>query len=88
MKNIRFVLSENFLVLEVKLSIYLNRRVFVMLTFAILWANSITDEKLMIFFLFFPEKRGLTFICDNLHEMSKRVFLGKIRKNISIYVVC
>ena len=30
MKNIRVFLSENFLFLEVKLSIYLNRRVFVM----------------------------------------------------------
>ena len=29
MKNIRFFLSENFQFLEVKLSIYLNRRVFV-----------------------------------------------------------
>ena len=30
MKNIRLFLSENYQVLEVKLSIYLNRRVFVM----------------------------------------------------------
>ena len=30
MKNIRFFLSENFQCLEVKFSIYLNRRVFVM----------------------------------------------------------
>ena len=30
MKNIRFFLSENFMFLEVKFSIYLNRRVFVM----------------------------------------------------------
>ena len=30
MKIIRFVLSENFMFLEVKFSIYLNRRVFVM----------------------------------------------------------
>ena len=30
MKNIRFILSENFMFLEVKFSIYLNRRVFVM----------------------------------------------------------
>ena len=32
MKNIRFFLSENFQFLEVKVSIYLNRRVFVMRT--------------------------------------------------------
>ena len=31
MKNIRVFLSENFQILEVKLSIYLNRRVFVMM---------------------------------------------------------
>ena len=31
MKNISFFLSENFQFLEVKLSIYLNRRVFVMI---------------------------------------------------------
>ena len=30
MKNIRFFLSENFMFWEVKFSIYLNRRVFVM----------------------------------------------------------
>ena len=30
MKNIKFFLSENFMFLEVKISIYLNRRVFVM----------------------------------------------------------
>ena len=30
MKNIRFFLSENFQFLEVKFSIYMNRRVFVM----------------------------------------------------------
>ena len=30
MKNIRFFLSENFQFLEVKFSVYLNRRVFVM----------------------------------------------------------
>ena len=33
MKNIRIFLSENFQFLEVKLSIYLNRRVFVMSLF-------------------------------------------------------
>ena len=33
MKNIRFVLSENFQFLEVKFSVYLNRHVFVMRTF-------------------------------------------------------
>ena len=32
MKNIRIFLSENFQFLEVKLSIYLNRRVFVMMS--------------------------------------------------------
>ena len=33
MKNIRFFLSENFMFLEVKFSIYLNWRVFVMSRF-------------------------------------------------------
>ena len=50
------------------------------LTFTTLWANS--DDKLMIFFLFFPENRirhfmQTVFIGDNLHEMSKPVFWEK-----------
>ena len=36
-KNIRFILSENFQFLEVKFSIYLNRRVFIMVCLLI-WA--------------------------------------------------
>ena len=57
------------------------------LTFTIFWANS-TNDKLMTFFLFFPENRFLTFhancpMGDNLHEMSKTCFLGKIRKMLS-----
>ena len=40
------------------------------LAFTTLWAFSV-DDKLMIFFLFFPEKQDLTFHAgDNLHEMS------------------
>ena len=46
-------------------------------TFTTPWANS-ADDKLMIFFLFFPENRFWHFmqivsIRDNLHEMSKPV---------------
>ena len=42
-----------------------------------LWANS-ADDKLMIFFLFFPENRmqhfmQIVFNGDNLHEMSMPV---------------
>ena len=65
-------LPENFQFLEVKLSIYLNRPVFIitsqstLLTFTILWANS-ADDKLMIFFLFFPNG-------NNLHAMSNPIF--------------
>ena len=40
MKNIRVFLSENFQVLEVKFSIYLNRRVSVMLLFISVRLNS------------------------------------------------
>ena len=39
MKNIGFFLSENFQFLEVKFSIYLNRRVFVMVTILCIFAN-------------------------------------------------
>ena len=39
------------------------------LTFTTHWADS-ADDKLVIFFLFFPEKRILHFSGDNLHEMS------------------
>ena len=50
----RSFLSENFQFLEVKFSIYLNRRVFVMTT---LWAYS-ADDKWMTFFPYFsPENR-------------------------------
>ena len=44
-------------------------------TFPTLWAFS-ADDKLMIFFLFFPRKQDLTFLanCLNLHEMSNPVF--------------
>ena len=51
------------------------------LTITTLWANS-ADDKLMIFFLFFPENRLWHFmqiisIGDCLHEMSKLVFSEK-----------
>ena len=39
MKNIRVFLSENFQFLEVKFSIYLNRRVFVMLEINLMLMN-------------------------------------------------
>ena len=50
----------------------------VSLTFTTLWAFS-ADDKLMIFFLFFPENRIWHFmqivsLGDNLHEMSNPVF--------------
>ena len=53
------------------------------LTFTTPWANS-ADNKLMIFFLFFPEDRLYHFMQifsleDNLHEKSA-YFLGKIKK--------
>ena len=50
------------------------------------YEKSSADRKLIFFLLFqkniFPEKRGLTFmqivyLGDNLHEMSKAVFLEK-----------
>ena len=50
MKNIRVFLSETFQFLEVKFSIYLNRRVFVMT------ANS-ADDRLRHFPNFSPENR-------------------------------
>ena len=53
-------------------------------------ANS-ADDKLVIFFLFFPGNRiwfkQNVFIWDNLHEMSDPVFWGKIRK-IYQNIVC
>ena len=42
------------------------------LTLNILWANS-ADDKLMTFFLIFPENR----LWDNLYEMSKPIFWKK-----------
>ena len=54
------------------------------LTFTTLRANS-ADDKVVIIFLFSPENRLLNFIQivpwrDNLHEMSKPVFRGKIKE--------
>ena len=51
------------------------------LTFTTLWAFS-ADDRLMIFFLFFPENRIWHFmqivsVGDNLHEMSNPVFWEK-----------
>ena len=61
------------------------------LTFNTLWAYS-ADNKLMTFFLFFPENRFWHFMQigsngDNLHEMSKPFFMGKIRE-VFLCVVC
>ena len=58
------------------------------LSFTSLWPN-LADNKLMIFFLFFPEDRIWYFkqiICigDNLHAMVKTCFLGKMRKSILV----
>ena len=51
------------------------------LTFTTLWAFS-ADDKMMLFFLFFPENRIWHFmqivsLGDNLHEMSNPVFWEK-----------
>ena len=55
MKNIRFFLSENFPVLGVKFSVYLNRRVFVMtLTIACLHIAILTESS-VVFFIFFKK---------------------------------
>ena len=47
MKNIRLFLSENFLFLEVKFSIYLNRRVFVMYKFWDLALNRVISKTVL-----------------------------------------
>ena len=52
-----------------------------MLTFTTLWAFS-ADDKMMLFFLFFPENRIWHFmqivsLGDNLHEMSNPIFWEK-----------
>ena len=51
------------------------------LTFTTLWAFS-ADDKMMLFFLFFPENRiwhymQIVSLGDNLHEMSNPVFWEK-----------
>ena len=51
------------------------------LTFTTLWAF-LADDKMMLFFLFFPENRIWHFmqivsLGDNLHEMSNPVFWEK-----------
>ena len=56
------------------------------LTFTTRWANS-GDNKLMMFFLFFPESGILHFmeivsIGGRFHEMSNPFFSGKNKKNI------
>ena len=61
-----------------------------MFTSTTLWANS-ADDKLVVFFLFFPENRiwhckQIVSIGDNLHEMSNPVFWEKSEKYF--YVVC
>ena len=64
MKNIRVFLSENFQFLEVKFSIYLNRRVFVMSTVATkpLLPNFLGRAIVIINFL----RRFLNFIADTV----------------------
>ena len=62
-----------------------------MLTFTTLWAFS-ADDKLMIYFLFFPENRIRHFMQivssgDNLHEMSYPVS-EKNKKKIFQNAVC
>ena len=58
------------------------------LIFVILWVNS-ADDKLIVFCFLISPKKGFDISCklsprgDNLHELSKPVFLGKIKKNIS-----
>ena len=62
------------------------------LTITTLLSHS-ADDKLMIFFLFFPEKKKIWYfmqtvsIGDNLQDTSNPVFEGKIRKTVQ-YVVC
>ena len=61
------------------------------LTFTTLWAFS-ADDKMMLFFLFFPRKQDLTFHANCLRRRQfawnvKSCFLGKIRK-IFQNVVC
>ena len=64
MKNIRVFLSENFQFLEVKFSIYLNRRVFVMSTVVTkpLLPNFLGRAIVIINFL----RRFLNFIADTV----------------------
>ena len=69
----------------------LTRNHVIALTLTTLWAYS-ADNKLMIFFLFFPENKIWHFMQivstgDNLHEMSKPVFREKIRKLFQ-YAIC
>ena len=66
MKNLRFVLSENFQFLEVKFSIYLNRRVFIM---SLYFMRSMFSRATFIDFIgcdFAPVLKGL----DNLGTFS------------------
>ena len=55
MKNIRFFLSENFMFLEVKISIYLHRRVFVMLISIILTLLSNEYGEMKLCFQWYDE---------------------------------
>ena len=57
-----------------------------LLTFTTLWVNS-KNDKIMIFFLFFPENRLWYFMWivspgDNLHEILKPIFCKEIRKSL------
>ena len=55
------------------------------LLFSTIWANS-AEDKLMIFFLFFPENRFVNyFFGDNLYEMSKHVFWKKKFKKLKCH---
>ena len=56
----------------------------VVLTFITLWANLANDKELIVF-LFFPENKvghfmHIVSLGDNLHEILKLIFWGKIRK--------
>ena len=61
MKNIRVFLSQNFQILEVKFSIYLNRRVFIMRYFM----QTVSSGAKIVFY------------GDNLQEISNPVFWEK-----------
>ena len=79
-KNIINLLSAEYAHRVVKVNQYLQQQAD-RLTFTTLWAFS-ADDKMMLFFLLFPENRVWHFmqivsLGDNLHEMSNPVFWEK-----------